>query len=328
VEGCSFALLGSYAIEFGMGSQENRIAGNEIFDLAAGGVKIGDAAQHDSVAEQSFANGVISNVIHDLGAVHHAAVGIWVGQSSQNIISHNHVHDLFYTAVSVGWTWGYGPNQCRENIIEWNHLHHIGKDLLSDMGAIYTLGVQPGTIIRNNLIHDVSAFTYGGWGIYPDEGSSDMVIENNIVYRTKSASFHQHYGRENIVRNNIFAFGREHQLMRSRAEPHLSFTLEHNIIEWTEGDLLGSVWSDDKYRLDWNVYYHPGTAGEAIRFANWTFEQWKERGQDTHSLIADPLFVDPEHHDFTLKPDSPALKLGFKPFSLSTAGPYGALKGK
>ena len=64
---------------------------------------------------------------------------------------------------------------------EFNHLYNIGQGVLSDMGAIYTLGVQAGTVIRNNLIHDVNSFTYGGWGIYPDEGSSDMVIENNIV---------------------------------------------------------------------------------------------------------------------------------------------------
>jgi len=150
--------------------------------------------------------------------VYPSAIGVWVGQSSRNTISHNHIHDLFYTAISVGWTWGYAPNQCAGTLIEFNHLHHIGKDMLSDMGAIYTLGVQPGTVIRNNLIHDVQSFTYGGWGIYTDEGSSNLVIENNIVYRTKSAGFHQHYGRENLVRNNIFAFGKEFQLMRTRAE--------------------------------------------------------------------------------------------------------------
>ena len=56
-------------------------------------------------------------------------------------------------------------NHSKGNTIEFNQLHHIGKDTLSDMGAISTLGVQPGTVIRNNLIHDVEAFTYGGWRI-------------------------------------------------------------------------------------------------------------------------------------------------------------------
>ena len=81
-------------------------------------------------------------------------------QSGRNQIVHNHVRDLNYTAISVGWTWGYGPNQSKGNLIAFNNLHSIGKAMLSDMGGIYTLGVQPGTIIRNNLIHDISSFTY------------------------------------------------------------------------------------------------------------------------------------------------------------------------
>ena len=115
--------------------------------------------------------------------------------------------------------------------------------------------MQPGTTIRNNVIHDVWSFTYGGWGIYPDEGSTGEVIENNIVYRTKSAGFHQHYGRENVVRNNIFAFGSEFQLMRTRAEPHLSFTFEGNIVYFDSGAFQGGNWSGDGVRMDKNVYW-------------------------------------------------------------------------
>jgi len=38
-------------------------------------------------------------------------------------------------------------------------------------------------------------------------------------------------------------------------------------------------------------------------------------------VIADPLFVDPDKGDFTLKPDSPALKMGFQPIDVSKVGP-------
>ena len=43
-------------------------------------------------------------------------------------------------------------------------------------------------------------------------------------------------------------------------------------------------------------------------------------GVDAHSLAVDPMFVDPENGDFSFKPDSPALKLGFVPIDLSEVG--------
>jgi parallel beta-helix repeat protein len=187
------------------------------------------------------------------------------------------------------------------------------------MGAIYTLGVQPGTVIGHNLIHHVQSFTYGGWGIYPDEGSSNMLIEDNVVYACKSAGFHQHYGRENIVRNNIFAFNRESQLMRSRTEPHVSFTFENNIVYFDDGRLLLANWKDDGFRMDRNVYWD--TRGLTPRFSNWSWEEWRARGKDLNSVIADPLFVNAANGDFRLRADSPALKLGFRPIDLSSVGP-------
>ena len=319
LERCTVAHSGGYAIAFGRGSKRNQVQACELFDLGGGGIKLGEAGQSPNDNLQNYENVIADNHIHHLGLVYAPAVGVWALQSGRNQIVHNHIHDLFYTAISVGWTWGYAANQSKGNIIEYNHLHDIGKEMLSDMGGIYTLGEQPGTRIRNNLIHDIASFTYGGWGIYPDEGSSDMLIENNIVYHCKSAGFHQHYGRENLVRNNVWAFNRENQLMRTRVEPHVSFIFERNIVYFDEGRLLGSNWTGDKFTMKDNLYFD--TRGTGIRFAGMSFDEWQASGQDKDSVIADPLFANAGNFDFRLRPESPALKMGFQQIDMSTVGP-------
>lgn len=71
--------------------------------------------------------------------------------------------------------------------------------------------------------------------------------------------------------------------------------------------------------MDWNVY--DATTSSSLTFplgVNWT--QWQATGQDEHSVIADPMFSDPAHGNFTLRPSSPALALGFKEMDTG-AGP-------
>ncbi|HKQ40282.1 MAG TPA: right-handed parallel beta-helix repeat-containing protein [Verrucomicrobiae bacterium] len=325
IEQCELSHLGGYAIEFSRGCQRNRIVGNTIFDIGAGGIRLGEPGdkQPDAVSA-NHSHTITDNEMRELGRVNAPAIGVLILQSGTNRVAHNHIHDLYYTAISVGWNWGYQETPCRENIIEFNHLHNIGQGMLSDMGAVYTLGIQRGTVVRNNLIHDVTSFTYGGWGLYPDEGSTGIVFENNVVYRTKSAGFHQHYGRDNIVRNNIFAFGKEYQVMRSREESHISFIFTNNIVYFDSGDLLGSYWKNDRYVMENNIYFDTRSKTN-MTFAGATLDQWRARGHDTNSIIADPLFIAPQKADFRLKKDSPALKRGFKPLDPTDAGPRKSL---
>lgn len=315
---CSVSHIGNSAVEIGAGSQQCRLDNCEFTDLGGGGVKIGETAIREDPDIMTKQNSVTNCLIEHAGRLHPASVGIWIGASPDNQVFHNEIRDLYYTGVSVGWTWGYGKSIADHNTIEYNYISNIGQGVLSDMGGIYTLGSSPGTTLRNNLIHDVESADYGGWGIYPDEGSSGLLIENNIVYNTKTGGFHQHYGKENIVRNNIFANSNEAQLVRSRAEDHLSFNFNHNIVFWKQGELLGANWTGSNFKMDYNIYW--SAPDKPVTFSGMDIGQWRQKGQDLHSLIADPQFVDSERHNFDLRTLSPAYKLGFQKINTLVIG--------
>ena len=316
---CEITQTSNYAVWFSTGSSHNRIEQCHIHHLGAGGVRLGHMSEGKNENERAGFNTAINNAIYDGGYVFPEGIGVWIGRSSNNRVAHNAIHDFYYTGVSVGWSWGYAESTANHNIVEYNHIHDIGKGVLSDMGAVYLLGKAPGTMVRNNIVHDISSYNYGGWGLYTDEGSSDVLLENNIVYNTKTGGFHQHYGEGNRVQNNIFAFSKNAQIMRSREEDHISFYFTRNIVYFDHTETLGSTWKNNNFVMDENTYF--STADDPIKFKDMTFEEWQASGHDRDSQIANPNFTDPNNGDFTLAPDSPAYDLGFQPIDTTLVGP-------
>ncbi|MDZ7372256.1 MAG: right-handed parallel beta-helix repeat-containing protein, partial [candidate division KSB1 bacterium] len=324
---CEIALGGAHGVILSQGCTGNRIEQCHIHSLGGGGIYIGNTTGWNACEKPPAALAIAENTVdncflHDLTHGHHGSVGIWIGNSSNNTVTHNEICDLDYTGISVGWCWGYSPSSSGGNEIAYNHIHHLGQGELSDMGGIYTLGISPGTHLHHNLIHDVYAYSYGGWGIYTDEGSSDILIENNIVYRTKSPSFHQHYGQRNLVRNNIFALSATAGLQRTRDEAGKSFTFERNIVLTTNGEVLSGSWGDKNFAVDRNLYWDLYT-GARLDFGFKPLKAWQAMGFDKNSLVADPLFADPHNGDFALSPSSPVYAISFESIETSAIGLYG-----
>lgn len=325
VIGCSFRNLGGYGMELGRGCKGNRIISSEFSDLGAGGLKIGTTSLPVHVADIAGWNVVSNCHVFNGGRLFHEASAVLIRQSPANVVANNHIHDFYYSGISAGWTWGYGVSLTTNTVIAYNRVHHLGAPLngdgpiLSDMGAIYTLGNHSGSIIANNILHDISANRYGGWGIYFDEGTTSIIARSNIVYSTTHGGFHQHYGASNLVANNVFAFAKIDQIQRTRLEPHVAFSFVTNIVYYDEGYLLGGYFEDDRFVMNRNIYCDArNVTNNDVGPCNW--DEWQARGHDTNSLRADPLFVAPVERDFRLKPGSPALKMGFQPIDVRRVG--------
>lgn len=352
LEGCEIANVGTYAIALEDGCKANRIERCHLHDLGGGGVRLGEFVRQKTAAKTSGVTGaavpeltlegtgardtghnVVDNCfIHDGGRVFAAGVGVIIGHSAHNRITRNEICDLYYSSISVGWVWGFGQSAAHHNLVASNHLHHIGWGVLSDMGGVYTLGPSPGTVVAHNHIHHVNSYSYGGWGLYTDEGSSEITLEDNIVHDTKDGTFHQHYGRANTLRNNILAFSRETQIRRSREDVTNSVNVVRNIVYCDNDNMLSRVWKNGDYCVNSNLYWTTSKAEPLFDGRDW--EEWRATsGQDKDSLVADPLFADAAKRDFRLRPGSPAEKIGFRPIDPSGIGLYGdaawvALPGK
>jgi hypothetical protein len=332
---CTIQHVGSFGVDLGEGCQGVRIVGNDIGD-------------HTSPLNRRTHGVMVSdNTIHAGGRVWGAAPGVVLVHAAWCTVAHNEIHDMLYTGVSCGWVWGYTPSVTMQNSIEYNHIYDIGQGILNDMAAIYLLGVQPGTTVRNNFLHDVRRSNYGGSGVYMDEGSSHIVVENNVVCNVDDWGCCQHFGVENIIRNNIFVDcqgglenGRGPRRMHTHG--HASFNAMSNIImtDDTKAVYFHELKNElaegcPQLFLHNNLYWNKGegdvflqrrTAAEAGAVASsdegkMTLAQAQQQGYDVNSIEADPKLGDVAAGDVSLPEDSPAWKIGFRPIDISTVGP-------
>ncbi len=221
---------GACAIGFGAGTRNNLVERCTLDDIGGNGIMVGwrgsgemspgpegedrylsaDWVHAEDVPDTNTISG---NVIQRCGAIQHGAVGIFDAFARGTRITHNVIRDLPYSGISVGFRWNESETSQRDTLIAYNHVHDT-MNMLADGGCLYTLGYQPGTIIRGNVFHDAhrSPFAHGGApnnGIFFDQGSKGYMVENNSIYNTSGDSirFNQTNADNMEWNNNHFSIG-------------------------------------------------------------------------------------------------------------------------
>jgi hypothetical protein len=146
-----------------------------------------------------------------------------------NLYTHNDVYDGYHCAIStsqsIGDTTVPSGIGNANNVISYNHVWNLLQGIMNDGGSIRIDGgnavfTAAGNKILNNRIHDVTDASiqdsngYGGNGVYLDNNTGLVDVENNLVYRVSGNDVYSPQGpaapnEANIIKNNILAYGRQ-----------------------------------------------------------------------------------------------------------------------
>ena len=332
---CTVSQTGNYGLGLGLGSQNNAVIGCRLFDLGGGGVKVGDIRMNKDAKypELPTGNRIENCAISDGGLLYFSANAVWGGIVRDTVVRHNQIWNFSYSGIAFGWMWNDTPTSCASNHIEYNSISNV-LTLVADGASIYTLGRQPGTVIRGNVVRDNVKSPFAGhyWqlGLYLDEGSAEMLVENNFVYHVGTHGFNMNGGAQNVIRNNILgpvydeAAGKAPYVRCAKKPYARSNVFTHNLMYFDSAVMADAAW--DKSLLDCRENLYWNFAGKPFFFMGKTFAEWQAGGQDAGSRNVEPLFEDPAHGNFRLKKSSPAFALGFKEFDIAAAGLEPAFK--
>jgi len=291
------------------------IYGNLITQTVSGGVRFVGGNNRDNIIENNY--------------IHHVGEGIYVRNSVGDLIRHNLIHDVDSN--------GFKSLYVERQTISYNDISHVGLDGTdSDAGGIYTNctagGPEGGHVkIDHNLLHDMAYNGYPGYpaaAVYLDmDGVYNCTVTNNVIYNIEHKFGVHIRGPNHVVRNNVIDFDgvdllspftiltgkrRTNVAVDAPAIWNHHYTFENNIVWSSSGSIFRIAGRPDKEtfnRIDNNIYYN---LNGHYSFTKMSLDDWRSMGFDAHTKFADPLFVDRENHNYHLKPDSPALMLGFK----------------
>lgn len=165
--------------------------------------------------------------------------------------------------------------------------------------ALPWLDVVKPIILRNNRWR-----CDHGWDVDLDDGSTNYEISNNLMLNG-GLKLREGYGR--IVTNNI--------MVNNTLHPHCWFDNSGDVFRRNigmgaylpAGGMPNGKWGKE---VDYNLF--ACSEKDRMKFA--------AHGCDQHSIVADPGFLDPVNGDFRVRPDSPALRLGFQNFPMDAFG--------
>lgn len=126
---------------------------------------------------------ITNNLITDVTNEDWGCVGIGAGFVKDIKICNNEISDVSYTGISMGWGWNQQVCSMSNNLVSGNLIHHYAKHMY-DTAGIYTLGSQPHSFIKGNVVRDIYTPSYvhdpNHWFyLYTDEGSSYITVRNN-----------------------------------------------------------------------------------------------------------------------------------------------------
>ena len=186
---CTFRNLGGGGIWLKSKTAHNTINACTFHEISGCAVTVGDVVFSEGTTDPGEAEAprndrITNNIVTRVAADYTGCAGIFATWCQGTVIEHNEVFDLPYTGISLGWGWTPKDGSLKNNIVRYNHVHHV-MQLQSDGAGIYILSRQEGTQVVENYVHDI---TKSAWarnnieaGIYTDQGSGGMKVNDNTV---------------------------------------------------------------------------------------------------------------------------------------------------